>query len=337
MRIVRNTPAAVSGPPAEEEVDPRKLAEAEADKYFGISEPLDESGLPVSSKPKAAKATEESYLAKQAKAQQQRQVQISPKSLSKYMNIVPDNRINLPTDEALVDEDEWNKEYLKVTSAPDLFEMQCLYDRGALFDEVVGEAGICLHKLSVIAPTAARAVSSGPAERGFFKLIGEWFACHNCDQAPVPFPVWQEFGHPAPSEPMVDDEIPRPPPTEGETDSFGELRRVQANAKNYASSAEYFDALNKAIMSWKACVPFPFLPSLSTLPPFCECLVFARLIEDPACIQLCPYFDHRRVQFRFCARPFCVNIDCHPCQYIKSGCSPPPHLCRHARDASDHL
>jgi len=61
------------------------------------------------------------------------------------------------------------------------------------------------------------------------------------------------FGVDPSTEPLIDDETPRPPPPKGQehTDAFAEVRRVQASAKDYESSEEYYAKLNQAIANWK--------------------------------------------------------------------------------------
>ncbi len=92
----------------------RRKAEMEADKYFGVSEPLSEDGEPISKNPGPAKVS----ILQQMKLQAEKQVQVSPQSVSKYMEIKPKSASNLPTDEAIVDEDEWTKAYIQVTCKP---------------------------------------------------------------------------------------------------------------------------------------------------------------------------------------------------------------------------
>jgi hypothetical protein len=94
--------------------DPRKKAESEADKFFGISEPLSESGEPIR-KTQGRTEPDLSFLKQQAKIQEQKAVTVSKNSASKYLEIRPDaGSRNFATDEAVVEEDEWTKAYIQV-------------------------------------------------------------------------------------------------------------------------------------------------------------------------------------------------------------------------------
>jgi hypothetical protein len=95
-------------------VDIRLKAASEADKYFGISDPLSESGEPII-KINSQPDLEESYIKKQLKIQEQKIVKVSPGSASKYMDIRPDTSSkSFATDEAVVDQSEWEKAYIQV-------------------------------------------------------------------------------------------------------------------------------------------------------------------------------------------------------------------------------
>lgn len=95
-------------------LDSRKKAESEADKFFGITEPLSESGEPII-KVNSRQELDQSYLKKQLKIQEQKIVRVSPGSASKYMDIRPDTSAkSFATDEAVVDESEWEKAYIQV-------------------------------------------------------------------------------------------------------------------------------------------------------------------------------------------------------------------------------
>jgi hypothetical protein len=111
--------AATAAPPSKLSIkpviqDPRKKAESEADKFFGISEPLSESGEPIR-KTQGRPEPDLSFLKQQAKIQEQKAVSVSASSVSKYLEIKPDSSSrNFATDEAVVGEDEWTKAYIQV-------------------------------------------------------------------------------------------------------------------------------------------------------------------------------------------------------------------------------
>mmetsp|Transcript_29727 Transcript_29727/g.68187 ORF Transcript_29727/g.68187 Transcript_29727/m.68187 type:complete len:418 (-) Transcript_29727:146-1399(-) len=91
------------------------------------------------------------------------------------------------------------------------------------------------------------------------------------------------FGSEPSTEPMIDDETPRPPPPPEleHLDAFSAMRKVQAGAKDYATPADYYAALNLAISNWKdsrsergelqgTAVADRYMDQLSTMSPFDE-------------------------------------------------------------------
>jgi hypothetical protein len=136
LRVVEPAPqavtssAAAAAPPTKLSTkpviqDPRKKAESEADKFFGISEPLSESGEPIR-KTQGRAEPDMSFLKQQAKIQEQKAVHVSPNSASKYLEIKPDTGArNFATDEAVVEEDEWTKAYIQVRPRHAATSSQC--------------------------------------------------------------------------------------------------------------------------------------------------------------------------------------------------------------------
>lgn len=91
----------------------------------------------------------------------------------------------------------------------------------------------------------------------------------------------KRFGRDPDLTPLVDDDIPRPPPGPGEEDDFREVRIVQSKAKEYESPEAYYEALNAAISAWKekrkakggligAAVSDRYMDQLRNMKPFEE-------------------------------------------------------------------